>query len=252
MVNINDVYQRVLFIANKEQRGYITPDEFNSYAAQAQLEIFEGYFIKQFQTMQAPMSEADYANISMNVEEKINEFHAQVSVSADSNGVYPYPTGQETPALPVFYRLTNVTVAGRICDEVMHNKLTYINLSPLTAPTVAQPVMVRRANGVQVYPSIPTTTDSNGNLLFPVVMDYLRRPVDPVWGFLTTVTNPDGTTTTIEPTYNAATSTDFELHPSDEQDLVYKILTLAGVAIKQPDVSSFGQGKDAQLQQTEG
>ena len=41
MVNIDTVYQRVLAIANKEQRGYITPQEFNLLANQAQMEIFE-------------------------------------------------------------------------------------------------------------------------------------------------------------------------------------------------------------------
>ena len=43
-VNIDTVYQRVLAIANKEQRGYITPQEFNLYANQAQMDIFEQYF----------------------------------------------------------------------------------------------------------------------------------------------------------------------------------------------------------------
>ena len=43
-VNIDTVYQRVLAIANKEQRGYITPQEFNLLANQAQLVIFEQYF----------------------------------------------------------------------------------------------------------------------------------------------------------------------------------------------------------------
>ena len=38
-VSIDTVYQRVLSIANKEQRGYITPHEFNTFADQAQLEI---------------------------------------------------------------------------------------------------------------------------------------------------------------------------------------------------------------------
>ena len=49
-VNVDTVYQRVLTIANKEQRGYITPQEFNLLANQAQLEIFEQYFydINQF------------------------------------------------------------------------------------------------------------------------------------------------------------------------------------------------------------
>ena len=50
MVNIDTVYQRVLALANKEQRGYITPQEFNLFANQAQYEIFEQYFydISQF------------------------------------------------------------------------------------------------------------------------------------------------------------------------------------------------------------
>ena len=44
MVDINAVYQKVLALANKEQRGYITPQEFNLMADKAQLEIFENYF----------------------------------------------------------------------------------------------------------------------------------------------------------------------------------------------------------------
>ena len=43
-VNIDTVYKKVLTFANKEQRGYITPQEFNLFADQAQLEIFEQYF----------------------------------------------------------------------------------------------------------------------------------------------------------------------------------------------------------------
>ena len=43
-VSIDTVYQKVLAIANKEQRGYITPIEFNLFAEQAQLDIFENYF----------------------------------------------------------------------------------------------------------------------------------------------------------------------------------------------------------------
>ena len=40
-ININRVYQTVLALANKEQRGYITPQEFNLFANHAQLEIFD-------------------------------------------------------------------------------------------------------------------------------------------------------------------------------------------------------------------
>ena len=44
MVRVDDVYQKVLALANKEQRGYITPQEFNLFANQAQMDIFEQYF----------------------------------------------------------------------------------------------------------------------------------------------------------------------------------------------------------------
>lgn len=41
---INTVRATVLSIANKNNFGYITPADFNLYAKQAQLDIFEDYF----------------------------------------------------------------------------------------------------------------------------------------------------------------------------------------------------------------
>ena len=43
-VSVDTVYKTVLSILNKEQRGYMTPDEFNKIGTQVQLEIFESYF----------------------------------------------------------------------------------------------------------------------------------------------------------------------------------------------------------------
>ena len=44
MINVDTVYQKVLALANKEQRGYITPQEFNLFAQQSQMEIIDQYF----------------------------------------------------------------------------------------------------------------------------------------------------------------------------------------------------------------
>ncbi len=43
-VSVDTVYQRVLALANKEQRGYITPQEFNLLANPVQMSKFEFYF----------------------------------------------------------------------------------------------------------------------------------------------------------------------------------------------------------------
>ena len=58
MVSVDTVYQRVLAIANKEQRGYVTPQEFNLIANQAQSEIFEDYFTQMNVAKQAPGNES--------------------------------------------------------------------------------------------------------------------------------------------------------------------------------------------------
>ena len=235
MVDINKVYERVLFVANKEQRGYITPDEFNSYATQAQLEVFESYFTKKAQLEQLPETTDDYSDIAANVEEKITFFDNSITISGRTGGIYAYPEN--------FYRLGLISVNGRMADEVSHKDLTYINLSPLTAPTDTQPVFARHEGGLTLYPL---------SYIGAISMVYVRKPVDPVWAYMNPTAEQIADGVPDEPIYNSAASTQFELHPSDEQDLVYKILTMAGVAIKQPDVSGYGQGKDQQIAQTEG
>ena len=74
MVSIDNVYQKVLAIANKEQRGYITPQEFNLFADQAQLDIFEQYFYDINQWTRQHGNDHAYADMLTGLEEKINLF----------------------------------------------------------------------------------------------------------------------------------------------------------------------------------
>ena len=70
-VSVDTVYQTVLSTLNKEQRGYVTPQEFNLFAEQAQLDIFEQYFydINQFGRLHGNSTEySDMLNI---LEEKV-------------------------------------------------------------------------------------------------------------------------------------------------------------------------------------
>ena len=43
---INSVRSTVMAVANKNNFGYITPEDFNLYAKQAQLDLFEDYIFK--------------------------------------------------------------------------------------------------------------------------------------------------------------------------------------------------------------
>lgn len=74
---INTVRATVLSIANKNNYGYITPNDFNLYAKQAQLDIFEDYFYQYnswIVKQNARVSGTDYADIVKGLVEVIDSF----------------------------------------------------------------------------------------------------------------------------------------------------------------------------------
>jgi len=73
-VNVDIVYKTVLLILNKEQRGNLSPDEFNKVATQVQLEIFEGYFDSLNQQLRVPDNNSEYADRIKNINENIATF----------------------------------------------------------------------------------------------------------------------------------------------------------------------------------
>ena len=74
---INRVRATVLSIANKNNFGYITPNDFNLYAKQAQLDIFEDYFYQynsQIVKQNARVSGSGYGDILKGLVEVIDSF----------------------------------------------------------------------------------------------------------------------------------------------------------------------------------
>jgi hypothetical protein len=89
-INVNTVYQTVLLILNKEQRGYMTPVEFNKIGTQVQLEIFERYFEDLNQQIRIPQTDTDYADRVVNLDEKISIFKT-IGNTTYANGAFSLP-----------------------------------------------------------------------------------------------------------------------------------------------------------------
>ena len=102
-VSVDTVYRTVLLILNKEQRGYMTPDEFNKIGSQVQREIFERYFEDINQQVRIQQTEYDYANRVYNTDEKIAEFKTTASATHTAGGVFELPSN--------LYRLGSLTYA---------------------------------------------------------------------------------------------------------------------------------------------
>ncbi len=229
MVNIDDVYQKVLVLANKEQRGYITPQEFNLFANQAQREIFEQYFYDLNQFSRIHGDSGEYSDAVHNINEKIAVFERTSGFTGGSfNG-----SGND------LYRLGTViynhsTLGNIEVEEVQQNEVLYINASPLTRPTLNKPVYVRTNNtSISVFP----------NSINTVTCTYVEAPAAPEWGYFV-VGNKALHDSSL------AKTTHFQLHQSEESELVYKILKLAGVSMKKDDIMRAGQGMElSQVQQ---
>jgi len=224
MVNVDTVYQRVLALTNKEQRGYVTPLEFNLIANQAQLDIFEQYFydINQFAIIDD--IGAEYSDAVDTLEEKISIFETSTTVTGGST-------------LPNdLYRLGTVIFNNNEVEQIEQKKFLYINSSPLTVPTNSRPVYTRSGNTITVF------GDGGAQIVSGVTCNYVRQPTRAEWGYNVVVNKA---------LYNAGASTNFELHNAEETKLVIKILELAGIVIYKPGLVSVASGKEANKLQQE-
>ncbi len=109
-INVNTVYNTVLSILNKEQRGYITPDEFNKLATQVQLEVFENYFEDMNQQLRVPQTTNEYANRQKNVDDCISIF--KTIASPTLVGVGNVLTASVTAGGTSYLQRENVATTG--------------------------------------------------------------------------------------------------------------------------------------------
>jgi len=138
-VNVNTVYRTVLLILNKEQRGYLTPDEFNKTAAQVQLEIFNEYFEDLNQHLRVQGNDTEYADRVKNLEEKIAIFQEEAPCTYGS-GYFQLNIPASSPQ-PELYKLGTVVYKDeKEVQYVQPNELLELNLSPITKPSLYWPV----------------------------------------------------------------------------------------------------------------
>ena len=241
MVNIDTVYQKVLALANKEQRGYITPQEFNLLADRVQKEIFENYFHDIKTAQMKPKNQVDYADDVEIIEEKLNYFISEGS-SFSSSSTFALGTG--------VYRLISVSRNGNEMTELNKKEILYTENNPLTAATLDRSVYVRTtpssggSNRIEVYPSPSSTTydtDTNSDGVFnseELNITYYKMPTSPKWAYIIVQEKA---------LYNSNETTNFELHPSEEELIVSKILQLAGVTIMKPGIVEIGKTEAASI-----
>jgi hypothetical protein len=121
-------------------------------------------------------------------------------------------------------------------DEVRHNDLLDLEKSPLTRATLARPYYIRLTKTtIELYPSTLASSSS-------IRCNYVDKPTTASFDYI--VVNG-------EALYNSTNSVDFELHESEETELVLKILALAGVSIEDPQLYQIASSEEVKKLQQE-
>jgi len=217
-VNVDIVYKTVLLILNKEQRGYMTPDEFNKIGSQVQLEIYLKYFDDLNQLLRIPQTDLDYADRVDLLDEKMAIFKRNGNANYSVNGFIAPTDLQELGS--VIYNNTEM-------QRVQRNEFYNLYRSKLTKPSTNYPIYLYENGYIKVFPE---------TIISGVSINYLKFPTPIVWGF--TVSSNLGNYV-----YSSSLSTNFELHQSEQTELVIRILEYAGVVIRDTQIIQMASQK---------
>jgi hypothetical protein len=234
MININKVRNTVLFVLNKENRGFITPNEFNSFSDMAQMAIFEDDFHKYAKAILKQnnrMYHSEYSDIPKQLRERIDELTEVGDMSYDLNNMLSVDATD-------LYRMLNITYKNKYdVEEVSKLEINRVVNNSLIAPSAEYPIYVNIGGKYKVYPSTLLDTDFSAT--------YIRVPKQPKWTYIEIAGNP---------VYNASAvdRQDFELHQSCEVELITKILGYCGISIREAEVTQAVKAEETYKDQRNG
>ena len=227
-VNIDTIYQTVQALANKEQRGYLTPQEFNLFANQAQSDIFEQYFYDLNAFRLAKPQQREIGDSVTFVQHKISNTENVTYSNSET-----VTSGTD---LPLTGHTGRIFVSGKTLR--LSTRAEINNLKGSTWHTASDEALYFEdgyqriqvwSNGSQVTSGITCEHVTGGpSLCF--------------WGYI--VVNEKAV-------YNPNSSQDFDLHISEQADLVAKIVKLAGISIENQELYQAGAAEEALNQQQE-
>lgn len=221
---INHVRNTVLTILNKENRGFITPSQFDSYAKHAQQLLFNQYISEYSRMLGSKNSRrvsSEFMDREKQIRKNIENFSKTQIVSKVVNS-YDKPIDM--------LHLLSATYGTQEIEQLPVEKKRYLLNSNLTAPTSTYPVYVDQGGSLSIFPS---------NLENDVTFTYIRTLKDPKWTYTTVGQNP---------VYNPTASDhqDFELSDDESVNLIVEILKLTGLTIREAEVTQAAAGIDQQ------
>lgn len=256
MVSVLQVYTALKDLANKEQKGFITPQVFNSFASLAQINIYNEIFSELVDAKRLNRQNFDPGrdkSIRKQKEEDLSYFYRRQSGSVlDSSVPKPFDLSKiislhvgSTISDPIQAADANFSDSNggllNNCELIYDpEKIDRIMGSNLSHPTDSFPVALVSAVDIEVFPQTttyvlsyyakPTSMDAEGQIkIDPPFYDY-------------NVVNYTGQSLEL---FNSKGSRNFMLPPHYLNEVVMEVAKLIGVRLRDNSVSVFSTQEEA-------
>jgi hypothetical protein len=217
-------HDTVRYFLNKEQGGWLSPEEIDNLCDRAQMWYFT--------------SCVPFFGKNQKDTDPLTVFHTRLDFVTGSNGVITLPTDplvnpcfETLPSVTVSYYDTNVfKTRYKPVKLLSADEITERRDSQILEPTVINPVGTETGKGtIQLYPEAAMAG----------FVTYLRRPLKPIY-----VYTPGGRD--VSTSYNASTSTQLEWPESSINKILVKVIQMAGVNISDELIIQYTEQKNAQ------
>jgi len=214
---IDRLYTTLQVIATKDVRGNLSPEDFNLLLNNVIEEKYEEYFYdlnRHLNRQNRGLTNNGFASIGERISEKLRHYYQSKDVNS-LNDVYTVP---DTARFVDSIYHTNKEV-----EIVKSAKLFYLmNNSDHISPKASRPIALETGREYTLAPDTLTGA---------ITFFYLRNPLKAKWTYeaITGLYNPD-----------AQDHQDVDMHPSEEQDILRRLVSKAGVNLNDQELAKYG------------
>lgn len=245
MASVQQVYNTLRDLTNKEQKGFITPQVFNSLAMVAQMNVYNEFFTELVDAKKLSRQGFELGrdkSVRKQKQEDLSYFVKKATIPSSENVFFKPLDLSKIISISIYDDIENgvVTSGTNITScEILYDieKANYILGSNLSTPTMDFPVALVSEN-IEVFPASVNR----------ISLTYYKTPTS--WEFGTK------NTSVLPPTYAVSTtggmqvfqttaSRDFMLPSHCIPELVSEMAKLLGVRLRDPNILSFASREEA-------
>jgi hypothetical protein len=249
MVSVQSVYNKLRDLANKDQKGFITPAVFNNFAGLAQMNIYNEFFLEIASAQRLQRQGGNPGrdkSILKQALENLSPFVTQASIPTDSTSNIFFKPLNLSKIISISVGAGRSSIGWNSDDELYNSreveivydveKMDRILTSNLSTPTEQFPVALV-SEDIEVF---PTTIDE-------IRLTYYRRPGS---------VDFNGESSDSQPTYNQLfmngtgmfdpqNSLNFMLPRHCESELIMEMAKLIGIRLRDANLTVFASQEEA-------